>query len=110
MKTSFKEKVVQFLFGAEGINGGDCFTYTYTTLLWGLILWFATFDKLGVPVFVYFILWAALMVWMWGTYLKKKKAEEKAEKEAEAKKAEERAKKAAATKTVSASAEKKETA
>ena len=73
-----------FLFGAEGINKGDCITYTYETILWGLMVWFATFDKKGVPIYVFFIAWALLMVWMWGTYFKVKKAEEEAEKKAEA--------------------------
>ena len=78
-KKSFKQAMYNFVFGAEGINSGDCFTYTYETLLWGLLIWFATFDKLGVPIFVFFILWIALLVWMWGAYFKAKKAEEKAE-------------------------------
>ena len=73
MKT-LKAKFSAFLFGAEGINGGDCFTYTYTSALWGLVLWFATFDKLGVPIYVFFLIWAAVMAWMWGTYLKVRKA------------------------------------
>ena len=77
MKTGFKEKMSTFLFGAEGINKGDCFTYTYESILWGLLIWFATLDRAGVPIFVFFILWALLMAWMWGTYFKVKKAEEK---------------------------------
>ena len=82
MKT-LKAKFSAFLFGAEGINGGDCFTYTYESVLWGLVIWFATFDKLGVPVFVFFILWALLMVWLWGTYFKTKKKEAAEEAAAE---------------------------
>jgi hypothetical protein len=80
-----KEKISMFLFGAEGINKGDCFTYTYETVLWGLLIWFATLDKKGVPIYVFFILWAILMAWMWGTYFKVRKAEEKEEADAAAK-------------------------
>ena len=83
MKKSFKERMSAFLYGAEGINKGDCFTYTYESVLWGLVIWFATFDKLGVPVFVFFILWALLMVWLWGTYFKAKKKEAAEEAAAE---------------------------
>ncbi|MBR6399088.1 MAG: hypothetical protein IKS06_09390 [Lachnospiraceae bacterium] len=83
MKKSFKERMSAFLYGAEGINKGDCFTYTYESVLWGLVIWFATFDKLGVPVFVFFILWALLMVWLWGTYFKTKKKEAAEEAAAE---------------------------
>ncbi|MBQ6671736.1 MAG: hypothetical protein IJM73_00755 [Spirochaetales bacterium] len=83
MKKSFKERMSIFLYGAEGINKGDCFTYTYESVLWGLVIWFATFDKLGVPVFVFFILWALLMVWLWGTYFKTKKKEAAEEAAAE---------------------------
>lgn len=79
MKTGLKEKIYTFLFGAEGINMGDCATYTYESVLWGLLIWFATLDKLGVPIIVFFIIWAALMAWMWMTYFKTKKAEEKAD-------------------------------
>ena len=75
MKTSFKDKILGFLFGGEGINAGDCFTYTYETILWGLVIWFATLDKKGVPLYVFFILWALLMAWMWGSYLKHRRAE-----------------------------------
>ena len=84
MKTSFKDKMYNFLFGAEGINKGDCITYTYESVLWGLLIWFATLDKKGVPLVVFWALWAALMAWMWGAYLKAKKKEERAEAEAEA--------------------------
>lgn len=83
MKESFKDKMYSFLFGAEGINKGDCITYTYETVLWGIVIWFATFDKLGVPIYVFFIIWAALMVWMWSAYFKAKKAEEAEEAAAE---------------------------
>ena len=83
MKKSFKQRMSTFLYGAEGINKGDCFTYTYESVLWGLVIWFATFDKLGVPVFVFFILWALLMVWLWGTYFKTKKKEAAEEAAAE---------------------------
>ena len=79
-----KEKFTGFLFGAEGINKGDCFTYTYESILWGLVIWFATLDKLGVPLIVFFILWAALMAWLWGSYYRAKKLEAKAEAEAAA--------------------------
>lgn len=86
MKTSLKDKLYNFLFGAEGINQGDCVTYSYETILWGLVIWFATFDKIGVPLVVFFIFYAALMAWMWGTYLKVKKEDERLEAEEEAKK------------------------
>ena len=94
MKT-LKAKFSAFLFGAEGINGGDCFTDTYTSALWGLVLWFATFDKLGVPIYVFFLVWAAVMAWMWGTYLKKRKADQAEEAAYEAGKREQDAKSAA---------------
>lgn len=86
MKTSLKDKMYGFLFGAEGINKGDCITYSYESVLWGLLLWFASFDKMGVPIFVFFIVWAVLMVWMWGAYFKAKKAEEAEDAELAAKK------------------------
>ena len=89
-----KEKLAGFLFGAEGINKGDCFTYTYETILWGLVIWFATFDKLGVPIYVFFLIWAAVMAWMWGTYLKKRKADQAEEAAYEAEKREQDAKSA----------------
>ncbi len=85
MKNGFKQKVSMFLFGAEGINKGDCFTYTYESILWGLLIWLATFDRKGVPIFVFFIIWALLMVWMWRTYFKVKKQEEEEDAESAAK-------------------------
>ncbi len=80
-----KKAIVQFLFGAEGVNKGDCMTYSYESILWMLVIWFASFDKWGFPIYLIFIPWGLILYFLWRSYFKakKKQAEEDMRKAAE---------------------------
>lgn len=49
---------------------GDCLDYTSQSILYILLVWFLTFDRLGVPIGFVLVPWLAVCYFIWKAYFK----------------------------------------